>query len=73
VVEKDVVGSGRVLAASAATLDRLLRPTRSAVAGKRVRGRATLAVQRNIPLRIFAAWEGPLPGDIEADLVSHGG
>ena len=31
----------RLLAASAATLDRLLRPTRAAVAGKRVRGRAT--------------------------------
>jgi hypothetical protein len=63
----------RLLAASAATLDRLLRPTRAAVAGKRVRGRATPAVQRNIPLRTFAEWEEPLPGDMEADLVSHGG
>src|ERR1700755_1104530 len=33
-----------LLAASAATLDRLLRPTRAAVTGKRVRGRATPAV-----------------------------
>ena len=63
----------RLLAASAATLDRLLRPTRAAVTGKRVRGRATPAVQRNIPLRTFADWEEPLPGDMEADLVSHGG
>jgi hypothetical protein len=63
----------RLLAASAATLDRLLRPTRAAVAAKRVRGRATPAVQRNIPLRTFAEWEEPLPGDMEADLVSHGG
>jgi hypothetical protein len=63
----------RLLAASPATLDRLLRSTRAAVTGKRVRGRATPAVQRNIPLRTFADWEEPLPGDMEADLVSHGG
>src|SRR5438105_2055164 len=35
----------RMLAASAATLDRLLCPTRAVVTGKRVRGRATPAVQ----------------------------
>lgn len=63
----------RVLAASAATLDRLLRPTRAAVSGQRVRRRAMPAVQRNVPVRTFAEWEEPLPGDMEADLVSHGG
>ena len=63
----------RVLSASAATLDRLLRPTRASVAGQRVRGRAMPAVQRNVPVRTFAEWEEPLPGDMEADLVSHGG
>jgi hypothetical protein len=31
------------------------------------------AVQRNVPVRTFAEWEEPLPGDMEADLVSHGG
>jgi hypothetical protein len=63
----------RVLAASAATLDRLLRPTRASVAGQRGRRRATPAVQRNVPVRTFADWEEPVPGDMEADLVSHGG
>jgi hypothetical protein len=31
------------------------------------------AVQRNVPVRTFAEWEDTLPGDMEADLVSHGG
>ncbi len=26
-----------------------------------------------MPVRTFAEWEDPLPGDMEADLVSHGG
>jgi integrase-like protein len=63
----------RVLAASAATLDRMLRPTRASVSGQRVRRRAVPAVQKNVPVRTFAEWEEPLPGDMEADLVSHGG
>ena len=63
----------RVLAASAATLDRLLSSTRAAVSGHRTRRRAIPAVQRNVPVRTFAEWEAPLPGDMEADLVSHGG
>jgi hypothetical protein len=63
----------RVLAASAATLDRRLRPTRASVSGQRVRRRAVPAVQKNVPVRTFAEWEEPLPGDVEADLVSHGG
>ena len=63
----------RVLSASAATLDRVLRPTRAAVSGQRARRRAVPAVQQNVPVRTFAEWEEPLPGDMEADLVSHGG
>ena len=63
----------RVLSISAATLDRVLRPTRTAVSGQRARRRAIPAVQRNVPVRTFADWDAPLPGDMEADLVSHGG
>ena len=63
----------RVLSASAATLDRLLRPTRAAVSGQRVHRRATPAVQRQVPVRTAADWQDPLPGEMEADLVSHGG
>jgi len=69
----DVTVRARVLAASAATLDRMLRPTRASVSGQRVRRRAVPAVQKNVPVRTFAEWEDPLPGDMEADLVSHGG
>ena len=69
----DVTVRARVLAASAATLDRMLRPTRASVSGQRVRRRAVPAVQKNVPVRTFAEWEDPQPGDMEADLVSHGG
>lgn len=69
----DVTVRARVLAASAATLDRMLRSTRASVAGQRVRRRAVPAVQKNVPVRTFAEWEDPVPGDMEADLVSHGG
>ena len=63
----------RVLAASAATLDRLLRPTKVAVSGQRAKRRAMPVVQRNVPVRTFAEWDNPQPGDMEADLVNHGG
>ena len=69
----DVTVRARVLAASAATLDRMLRPARASVAGQRVRRRAVPAVQKNVPVRTFAEWENPQPGEMEADLVSHGG
>jgi hypothetical protein len=69
----DVTVRARVLAASAATLDRMLRSTRVSVSGQRVRRRAVPAVQKNVLVRTFAEWEDPLPGDMEADLVSHGG
>ncbi len=55
----DATVRSRVLAASAATLDRLLRPTRAAVSGQRVRRRAVPAVQRNVPVRTFARLGGP--------------
>lgn len=64
----DATVRGRVLGASAATRDRLLRPTRAAVAGQRVRRRSVPAGQRSVPVRTFAEWEDTLPGDLEADL-----
>src|ERR1700704_5025367 len=69
----DVPVRALVLAASAATLDRMLRPTRASVSDQRVRRRAVPTVQKNVPVRTFPEWEEPLPGDMEADLVSHGG
>jgi hypothetical protein len=63
----------RVLSASAATIDRLLTPTRAAVEGKRSRPRAVPGVRRSIPVRMFADWKESQPGYMEADLVYHSG
>ena len=62
----------RLLAASAATLDRLLKPVRSTVSGRR-RRRRNLSTGRNIPVRTFADWNRPPPGFLEIDLVAHCG
>ena len=62
----------RLLAASAATLDRLLKPVRTTVSGRRKR-RRNLSAGRNIPVRTFADWHRPPPGFLEIDLVAHCG
>ena len=51
----------RLLSASAATLDRLLKPVRATVASRRKR-RWNLSAGRNIPVRTFADWNRPSPG-----------
>ncbi len=64
----------RLLAASAATIDRLLAIPRSKGQGhRRRRVGAVSALRRTIPVRTFADWKDPLPGFVEADLVSHSG
>ena len=62
----------RLLAASAATLDRLLQPIRTPAA-RRLRRRRQQSLGRNIPVRTFADWNGPPPGHLEIDLVVHHG
>ena len=61
-----------LLAASAATLDRLLQPIRTP-AGRRLRRRRQQSPGRNIPVRTFADWNAPPPGFLEIDLVVHHG
>ncbi|WP_005034010.1 ISNCY family transposase [Holophaga foetida] len=63
----------RVLAASPATIDRILAPTRAAIGGKLRRRPSTPAIRRNVPVRTFADWKEPKPGFMEADLVAHSG
>ena len=63
---------GRLLAARAATLDRLLKPVRATVAGRSKR-RRRLSPGRDIPVRTFADWNRPPPGFLEIDLVAHCG
>ena len=62
----------RLLAASAATLDRLLQPIRTPVS-RRLRRRRRQSPGRNIPVRTFADWNAPPPGFLEIDLVVHHG
>ena len=59
-----------LLSASAATLDRLLKPIRATVLSRRTR-RRNLNPGRHIPVRTFADWNQPPPGFLEIDLVAH--
>jgi hypothetical protein len=63
-----------VLAASAATIDRLLRDVKIAAAGgKRRRAGFYSAIRREVPIHTFNDWKDPQPGFCEADMVAHGG
>lgn len=62
-----------LLAMSASTIDRVLRPQRErAEAAKRQRSSMSV-LRRSIPVRTFSDWNDPPPGFVEADLVSHSG
>src|SRR3954465_4266278 len=64
----------RLLAMSAATMDRALRPVRAqAGGGTRRRTAPSSAFRRSVPGRTFADWHDPPPGFVEADLVAHSG
>src|SRR3954470_7595923 len=64
---------GRLLAISAATIDRALKRQRER-GGARVRRRGSPStIRRSIPVRTFADWGDPPPGFVEADLVAHCG
>ena len=61
-----------LLALSAATMARLLAPTRAVACGRRKR-RAPSQLRRKMPLRTFAEWGGARIGEMELDLVAHCG
>jgi hypothetical protein len=61
-----------LLAASPATIDRLLAPIRG-TAGQRRKRKSTTKSSREIPVRTFADWNEPAPGFLEVDFVAHGG
>ena len=58
---------------SAATIDRALREAKAGTRGPYRRGTASTALRRSIPIRTFSDWDDPVPGYVEADLVSHSG
>ena len=65
----------KLLAMSAATIDRALRDIRRQAGGTTTRRRAapSAAVRRSVPVRTFDGWDDPPPGFVEADLVAHSG
>ena len=71
-LELDPEVRDRLLAASAATLDRLLKPIRS-TAGSRRRRRRKRSLGKRVPVRTYNDWNGPPPGFLEIDLVVHSG
>ena len=71
-LELDGEVRGRVLAASAATIDRLLAPVRRE-AGTRRKRRRKRKLNARVPIRTFSDWGEPLPGFLEVDFVAHCG
>jgi len=61
-----------LLAASPATIDRLLAPVRRK-AKKRRKPRTKKKVSKKVPVRTFADWNDPVPGFMEIDFVVHSG
>jgi hypothetical protein len=68
----DEVIRAKVLAMSAATIDRLLRTARNATRTKKPR-RVMPEIRRRVAVRTFADWHEPPPGSMEMDLVAHCG
>ena len=64
---------GRLLSASAATIDRLLRPVRREAGSSRRKRRKPSKAKGEIPVRTFSDWNGPDPGYFEIDFVLHCG
>ena len=64
----------KLLAMSAATIDRALRDIRrQAGTATRHRSAPSAAIRRSVPVRTFDGWDDPPPGFVEADLVAHSG
>lgn len=73
-IAMDVGVKERVLAASAATLDRLLADTRASIRGSTRRTKRAIPVVRQaVAVRTFGDWSNPIPGFMEIDLVAHSG
>src|SRR6478672_7173293 len=64
----------KLLAVSAATIDRMLGDVKIAAAGgRRRRAGFYSAIRREVPIRTFNDWKDPAPGFCEVDMVAHGG
>src|SRR2546430_9692761 len=64
----------KLLAISAATIDRALAPDRRRLQAKGSGGtKPGTLLKRQIPIRTFAQWDDARPGFCEVDLVAHDG
>ncbi len=73
-LDLDSVVKQKLLQISAATIDRVLRATRSHIDSQRKRrGGVGVTIRRSIPVRTFADWGDPPPGFFEIDMVEHCG
>ncbi len=65
---------GKLLAISAATIDRLLAPERKQLSlTGRSHTKPGSLLKSQIPIRTFAEWDEDIPGFCEGDLVAHDG
>jgi hypothetical protein len=73
-IELEPTTRGKLLAISAATIDRLLAPERRKfeLHGRSGTKPGTL-LKHQIPIRTFADWDDARPGFVEIDLVAHDG
>ena len=62
-----------ILAASAATIDRLLAPMREVGRQGRRKNGINTPLRKSIAVRTFADWNDPPPGFFEMDMVAHCG
>ncbi len=70
----DEARRAKLLAVSAASIDRLLADVRAVAGGGRRRPAGFgSAVRRSVPVRTFNDWGDPAPGWAEVDFVAHGG
>jgi hypothetical protein len=73
-LQLDTADRDRVVAVSAATIDRMLGDVKIAASGgKRRRAGFHSAIRREVPIRTFNDWNSPPPGFCEVDMVAHGG
>jgi hypothetical protein len=73
-IKLDEATKGKLLAISAATIDRLLKPERKKYQLKgRSHTKPGTLLKHQIPIRTFSEWNEQRPGFVEIDLVGHDG
>jgi hypothetical protein len=70
-LQLDAEVRSQLMKISPATIDRMLSNVRDK--GKRRRSGIPSALRKAIPVRTFADWKDPVPGNMEADFVCHCG